>query len=276
MTTTSPTNASQTPPQLTDCLLEIDGAVAVLRMNRDDVRNALTGTKIVDDIVVLTSWLNTQQSINCLVITGQGKAFCAGGNVKDMADRANEFAGSAEELTERYQQGIQRMPLAMAALNIPVIAAVNGAAIGAGFDLVNMCDLALASDRARFGETFINLGIIPGDGGAWFLPRKIGPQRAAELALTGRIVEAPEALALGLVLKVVDVETLLPQALQLAQQIAAKPGFALRHTKALLQQSATTELAPFLKRCAEIQGQCHHQSEHLDAVNALLEQMGQR
>ena len=263
-------------PVLNDCLLEIQDAVALLSFNRDDVRNAVTGTAIVDEIVALTDWINGQDTIKCLVITGCGKAFCAGGNVKDMADRTNEFAGTAEQLAQRYQQGIQRMPLAMAALQIPVIAAVNGPAIGAGFDLVNMCDLALAGDKARFGETFINLGIIPGDGGAWFLPRKIGPQRAAELALTGRIIDADEALQLGLVLEVTPNEELLSRALQLAHQIAAKPGYALRYTKQLLQQSATTPLDQFLKTCAEIQGQCHQQPEHLEAVNRLLQQMGQR
>jgi enoyl-CoA hydratase/carnithine racemase len=265
-----------TAPSLKDCLLDIQDAVALLSLNRDDVRNALTGTAIVDDIVTVVEWLNRQDTIHCLVITGRGKAFCAGGNVRDMADRANEFSGTAEELALRYQQGIQRMPLAMASLQIPAIAAVNGPAIGAGFDLVNMCDLALAGDSARFGETFINLGIIPGDGGAWFLPRKIGPQRAAELALTGRIVEADEALQLGLVLDVSPADELLSRVLTLAHQIAAKPGYALRHTKRLLQLSATTPLDQFLKTCAEIQGQCHHQPEHLEAVNRLLEQMGQR
>jgi enoyl-CoA hydratase/carnithine racemase len=265
-----------TVPALNDCVLDIEDRVALLTLNRDDVRNALTGTAIVDDIVAVTQWLNGQDQIQCLVITGQGKAFCSGGNIKDMAERSNDFAGSAEELAQRYQQGIQRMPLAMAGLEIPVIAAVNGPAIGAGFDLINMCDLALASDNARFGETFINLGIIPGDGGAWFLPRKIGPQRAAEMAFTGRTIDAFEAQRIGLVLDITAQDELLECALKLAQEIAAKPGYALRHTKRLLQQSATLPLAEFLKRCAEIQGQCHHQPEHMAAVNRLLGQMGPR
>ena len=263
-----------TTPQLQDCRVEIQQRVALVTLDRDDVRNALTGTALVDDLVMLVDWLNAQQQIQCLVLTGAGKAFCAGGNVKDMAERSHDFAGSPEQLAERYQQGIQRLPLALQRLEIPAIAAVNGAAVGAGFDLVNMCDLALASEQARFGETFINLGIIPGDGGAWFLPRKIGPQRAAELALTGRMVDALEARELGLVLDVVAADDLLDSALKLAHEIASKPAFALRQTKRLLQLSATESLDQFLKLCAEVQGRCHHQPEHLDAVNRLLAQMG--
>lgn len=261
-------------PQLTDCLLEVVDRVAIVTLNRDDVRNALTGTQIVDDMLTVVDWLNTQSQVQCLVLTGAGRAFCSGGNVKDMADRTNDFSGSAQELAQRYRQGIQRLPLAMQRLEVPAIAAVNGPAIGAGFDLVNMCDLALAGERAKFGETFVNLGIIPGDGGAWFLPRKIGHQQATELALTGRIVEPAEAQHLGLVLKVLPQEELISSAKALAKQIADKPSFALRQTKRLLKLSETTALAPFLEVCAEVQGQCHQQPEHLEAVQRLLKKMG--
>ncbi|WP_421869787.1 enoyl-CoA hydratase-related protein [Motiliproteus sp.] len=260
-------------PQLNDCLLDVQNRVAILTLNRHDVRNALTGTRIVDDILQVVDWLNAQSDVQCLVLTGAGSAFCSGGNVKDMADRSHDFAGTAPELAQRYRQGIQRLPLAMQRLEVPAIAAVNGPAIGAGFDLVNMCDLALAGEKAKFGETFVNLGIIPGDGGAWFLPRKIGPQQAAELALTGRIVEAEEAQQLGLVLRVLPQQELMTGALALAQQIADKPGFALRQTKRLMKLSETTALAPFLDICAEVQGQCHQQPEHLEAVQQLLKKM---
>ena len=107
-----------------------------------------------------------------LVITGTGSAFCAGGNVKDMAERSGDFAGDVAEVAERYRQGIQRMPLALNQVEVPIIAAVNGAAIGAGFDLANMADLRIASRKASFGETFLNLS-IPGDGGAWFMQLRV-------------------------------------------------------------------------------------------------------
>lgn len=140
-----------------------------------------------------------------------------------MQEKKGTFAGSAMEIRESYRRGIQQIPLAMHRAEIPLIAAVNGPAIGAGFDLACMCDLRIASSRAVVGETFINLGIIPGDGGAWFLQRLVGYQRAAELTLTGRLLKADEALQMGLFLEVVEPEALLDRALELARQIAAKP-----------------------------------------------------
>ena len=158
---------SRTLPELTDATLTLENRVATLTLNRHDVRNALTGTALVDDIIATAAWVNRCQDVSVLVITGTGSAFCAGGNVKDMAERSGDFAGDVAEVAERYRQGIQRMPLALNQVEVPIIAAVNGAAIGAGFDLANMADLRIASRKASFGETFLNLGIIPGDGGAW-------------------------------------------------------------------------------------------------------------
>jgi Enoyl-CoA hydratase/carnithine racemase len=148
-------------PPVTDALLEVDGRVALLTLNRDDVRNALTGTQLIEDIVGVAEWVNRCDDVSVLVITGAGAAFSAGGNVKDMAGRSGDFAGDVAEVAQRYRRGIQRIPLALCEVEVPVIAAVNGAAIGAGFDLANMADIRLASRRARFGETFLNLGIIP-------------------------------------------------------------------------------------------------------------------
>ena len=258
-------------PLVVDALLEREGRVAVLTLNRDDVRNALTGTRLIDDIVNVAEWVNRCDDVSVLVITGAGRAFSAGGNVKDMARRGGDFAGDVAEVAQRYRRGIQRIPLALNAVEIPVIAAVNGAAIGAGFDLANMADIRLASTRARFGETFLNLGIIPGDGGAWFMQRLIGYQRAFELTLSGRIVAAEEAKTLGIVLDVVDAEELLPKALELANRIAGQPPKALRLTKRLMKMAQRMELGDFLDLCAAFQGMCHNESEHLEAVRKMMD-----
>ncbi|MCP5230274.1 enoyl-CoA hydratase-related protein [Accumulibacter sp.] len=258
-------------PLVVDALLEREGRVAVLTLNRDDVRNALTGTRLIDDIVNVAEWVNRCDDVSVLVITGAGRAFSAGGNVKDMARRGGDFAGDVAEVAQRYRRGIQRIPLALNAVEIPVIAAVNGAAIGAGFDLANMADIRLASTRARFGETFLNLGIIPGDGGAWFMQRLIGYQRAFELTLSGRIVAAEEAKTLGIVLDVVDAEELLPKALELANRIAGQPPKALRLTKRLMKMAQRMELGDFLDLCASFQGMCHNESEHLEAVRKMTD-----
>jgi enoyl-CoA hydratase/carnithine racemase len=163
------------------------------------------------------------------------------------------------------------MALAMHRLEVPSIAAVNGPAIGAGFDLACMCDLRLASTDARFGETFLNLGIIPGDGGAWFLQRLVGYQRAAEMTFTGRLLAADEAKAIGLVLEVHAPDALLARAGELAGAIAAKPPQATRLTKRLMKSAQRMELPDFLEFCALFQGMCHNTADHLEAVNAFLE-----
>ncbi len=264
---------SQPLPELTDATLILENRMAILTLNRHDVRNALTGTALVDDIVATATWVNRCQEVSVLVITGAGSAFCAGGNVKDMAERGGDFAGDVAEVAERYRTGIQRMPLALNHVEVPIIAAVNGAAIGAGFDLANMADLRIASSKASFGETFLNLGIIPGDGGAWFMQRQIGYQRAFELTLSGRIINADEALAYGVVLEVVEPEQLMEAALAHAKRIAAQPPKATRLTKRLMKMAPDMELKAFLDVCAVFQGMCHNEPEHLEAVERLLARM---
>ncbi len=257
-------------PKLTDALLEVDGRVAMLTLNRHDVRNALTGTNLIDDIVTVAAWVNRTDEVSALILTAAGSAFCSGGNVKDMAERRGDFAGDAAEIANRYRRGIQRIPLALQQVEIPIIAAVNGPAMGAGFDLANMADIRLASSTATFGETFLNLGLIPGDGGAWFLQRLIGYQQAFELTLSGRIINATEAKALGIVLEVVEPAQLLARARELAAGFARQPPRAVRLTKRLMKMAQRMELKDFLDLSAAFQGLCHQEPEHLEAVRRLL------
>ncbi|MGO2414323.1 MULTISPECIES: enoyl-CoA hydratase-related protein [Cobetia] len=270
---TTPSLPQTSLPPLQDSQLQLDKGVAVLTLSRHDVRNALTGTALVEDILRVADWVNQCDAVGALVITGGGSAFSAGGNVQDMAQRRGDFAGDAAEVAARYRRGIQRMPRAVLGIEVPVIAAVNGPAIGAGFDLANMCDIRLASDRARFGETFLNLGLIPGDGGAWLLQRLIGYQRACELTFSGRIVAAEEALTLGIVLDVCAEDALMPRALEMAGQMARQPRLATRLTKRLMRRAPDMGLDDFLDLCASFQGQCHQDPEHHAAVAALLAKM---
>jgi len=249
---------------------EIAERVAQLTLNQPENRNAL-GEEMVDEIVEVLTELPARADISVLVITGAGKSFCAGGDLKAMRDRTGMFGGSAAEISRQYRVGIQRIPLAMQRLDLPVIAAVNGAAVGAGCDLAMMCDLRIGSPAAKFGESFVNLGLIPGDGGAWFLPRRIGPQRAALMTFTGRMIEAEQALEWQLLLDLVEPDQLLPEALKLAAEIAAKPPEALRNAKRLLRAGATTELPEFLDLCASYQAQAHFSDEHAEAVAAFFE-----
>ena len=258
-------------PSLTDAQLEINHRVATLKFNRDDVRNALTGTALVDDIVTVVDWINSESFISCLVIIGNGKAFCSGGNLKEMRDGDGTFSGTPAQIAEKYRRGIQRMSLAMHTLEIPVIAAVNGPAMGAGFELACMCDIRLGCEYTLFEQTFINLGLIPGDGGAWFLQRLVGYQKAAELAFSGRPVKAEEALQLGLLLELVTANQLLTKATELAQSFAAKAPQALRMTKRLMKSAQRLELADFLDLCSSYQASCHHTEDYRRALDGFLD-----
>ncbi len=156
-------------------------------------------------------------------------------------------------------------------MDIPSISAVQGPAIGAGCDLALYCDIVIASSKAKFGETFINVGIIPGDGGAWIVPRRVGLQRAAELIFTGRIVEGAEAAEIGLALECVAPEDLMPRVMDLATSIAGRPPVTARMLKSLLRQSLSSGLFDFLDNCAALQAICHTTDDHLEAVTAMLE-----
>ena len=258
-------------PQLTDALLQFDERVATLTLNRDDVRNELTGTRLVDDIEQTVEWINAEESVAALIVTGAGKAFSSGGNIKHMFQREGSFGGNVYDVQKKYRRGIQRIPLAMHRLEVPSIGAINGAAVGAGFDLACMCDIRLAASDAVMGETFVNVGIIPGDGGAWFLQRLVGYQRAAELTFSGRMLTSDEAKALGIVLDVFPGEQLLRAAEDLARSFAAKPPQALRLTKRLMKSAQRMELADFLDQCAVFQGMCHNTDDHIEALAAVLE-----
>lgn len=257
-----------TPPRLTDAALTVDGRVALLTFKRDDVRNALTSTELVDDIPNAIEWANASPEISVLIMTGEGSAFSAGGNIKTMGERAKS---PPHVLQQNYRRGIQRIPLALEAAEIPVIAAVNGPAIGAGFDMANMCDIRIGSTNAQFGETFVNLGIVPGDGGAWFLQRLLGYQCAADLVFTGRIVKAEEAKQIGILLEVTTPEELLPRALAIAGKIAAKPPLAVRYNKKLMKLAQRQDLEEHLDVCAAYQAICHKTEDHAEALAAFFE-----
>ncbi len=263
---------SLSPPNITDALLEVDDGVATLIFNRDDVRNVLTGTQLIDDINRVSNWINQNSDIACLVISANGKAFSAGGNIKDMQLKQGMFSGDGLSVQDAYRHGIQTMTMNLYQLEVPVIAAINGAAIGAGMDLCCMCDIRLGCEHTKLGETFVNLGIIPGDGGAWFLPRLVGAQRAAELTFSGRIINAEEALDYGLLMDVVPANELLQSAQQLARSFADKPRQALRISKRLLQSGQRMALRDFLDYCAGQQSLCHNSDQHQQALTAMLKQ----
>jgi 2-(1,2-epoxy-1,2-dihydrophenyl)acetyl-CoA isomerase len=252
-------------------LREQRGHVALLTLNRPHTRNALSGEDMFAAFEQLFERLNADLNVRAAVLTGAGSAFCSGGNVAEMRDRTGMFGGPPEQIAQNYRAGIQRIPRAFQRLQVPIIAAVNGAAIGAGNDLACMCDIRIASANARFAESFVKVGIVPGDGGCWLLPRVVGASRAAELALTGDTIDAAEALRIGLVSRVVDAELLIDEAMALAQRIAANPPQVLRWTKQLLLQARSGSLDEALDAAGHFQGLAHHTADHAEAVAAFFE-----
>ncbi|MCC5808950.1 MAG: crotonase/enoyl-CoA hydratase family protein [Ectothiorhodospiraceae bacterium] len=252
-------------------LFETEDHLAILTMNRPDTRNAISEEEMIAAIEDAVERINRDNTIRAVILTGAGTAFSSGGNVKHMRDKTGMFGGSPAQIRNGYRRGIQRIPKAMLELEVPAIAAVNGPAIGAGCDLAMMCDLRVASEQAVFAESFIKVGIIPGDGGAWFLPRVAGFARASEMALTGDAVDAKTAMEWGLVNRVVPAEQLMDEARKLAARITVNPPEVTRMTKRLLREAQLTRLDSLLELSAAYQAIAHTTDDHQEAISALLE-----
>ena len=247
------------------------GPIAVLILNRPEAMNALGAPGDGDQIAAACAQVNSDREIRCAILTGAGRAFSAGGDLKAMQGRTGAFAGSGVEIRDGYRNNIHRIARALYGLEVPLISAVNGPAVGLGCDIACMGDIRIAADNARFGVTFLKLGLIPGDGGAWLLPRIVGMSRASELLFTGRLIDAATAAEWGLVSRVVPAAELMDAALALAGEIAQQPPQALRIAKSLLKQGQNNTYDTILELSAALQAISHHTADHLEGVNALLE-----
>jgi len=247
-----------------------DGGIVLLTLNRPDMRNPLTDADMLSGILAALARLEADPDARVAILTGAGPGFSSGGNMHAMRTGGGLKDALPARTRENYKRGIQRLPLAFAALEVPIIAAVNGPAIGAGLDLTCMCDLRIAGESARFAESFVKIGLVSGDGGAWLLPRVVGWSKASEMALTGDMIDAAEALACGLVSQVLPDMELLDAARALARRIAANPPHAVRMTKRLLWESRSAALASVLEMAAPMQALAHATADHDEAVEAFL------
>jgi enoyl-CoA hydratase/carnithine racemase len=254
-----------------DIIFEVYGHIATLTLNRPDIRNAITGSRTIDEIEDVCRIVNSDMTIKVLIVTAKDPAFSSGGNVKDMAEKKGMFGGSPARLMENYRKNIQRIPLAVHEVEVPTIAAVNGPAIGAGCDLALMCDMRIASEKAKFGETFLAVGLIPGDGGAYFLPRAVGMAKACELTFTAEVIDAKTALEIRLVNDAVPHDDLMKHTMALAERIASQPAQALRMAKRLLCMGQNLTLRQLLEQSAAYQSLCHNTQDHLEALDAMFE-----
>lgn len=246
------------------------GHIVTLTMDQPEQRNALTGNTAIPEFLAACERITGDLSVRVVILTATDPVFSAGGNVKNMRRYFDEAMDPAD-IRHEYRNGIQRLAKALFQLEVPVIAAVNGAAIGAGCDLTCMADIRIASEKAKFAESFVKLGIVPGDGGAWLLPRAVGASKAAEMAFTGDMLSAQEALACGLVSRVVPHEQLMVEAISLAERIAANPGQALRMAKRLMREAEGSSFDSLLEMSAGFQAIAHKSDEHREAVMAFIE-----
>lgn len=260
----------------TETRFEMADGIATLTLARPENRNALTGGGMLAEILLAFREAEEHPRVTVLVVRAEGPAFSAGGNVKDMAERVGLFSGTPDQMAEGYRRSIQRLTATLLTTDLVTIAAVNGPAVGAGFDLVLGCDLRIGSTEARFAHTFVDLGIVPGDGGAWLLPRVVGWQKASELAFTGRMIDADEAHRIGVLLQVVDPPRLDQSVMDLARIISSKPAHSVRLAKRLLRHARTMGLEEFLDLSAAFQAIAHHEPEHLRAVERYLEAWDRR
>lgn len=235
-------------------------------LNRPDSSNAFTVTMIDELLDVLTT-ADINSEVRSIVLSGRGKHFCAGGDIKNMLAKKEMFEGESNELRERYKRGIQKIPKVFNELSTPIIAMINGAAIGAGLDMACMCDIRICSDDAKFGETFTKIGLIPGDGGTYFLQRVVGFAKAMEMTLTADIYSAEDAKQMNLVSKIVVRESLIEQTKLIAKKINSNAPIANQMAKRALTHAYRSDLSSNLELLSAFQGISQRTSDHFEALS---------
>jgi enoyl-CoA hydratase/carnithine racemase len=247
-------------------LYAIKDNVAVITLNRPDVRNVFS-KEMIGLWHGFLERARDDKEVRVIVVTGNGDTFCSGGDIREMAEGRLRSWNMKNFLWEE----VHRIALTLENLDKPVIAAINGPALGAGMDMALMCDLRVCSDRAVLAESYIHLGLVPGDGGAYFLSQLVGPSKALEILLTGDSIKPEEALRLGIVNQVVEHDRLMEETLQLAAKIAMKPPLAVRMMKRAVKRAVSGGLRLHLDYVSSQLALLTETDDHLEAAKAFLE-----
>ena len=250
--------------------LEKADGIATLILNRPEARNAIDLT-MREEILSALDELEADAATRVMVLTGAGEHFCAGGDVKSMKAKRHTAAEGRARV-----ESLNRMVLRLVHFPRPTIAMVDGFAVGAGCNLALCCDLIVASDRAKFGEVFARIGLVPDGAGTYFLPRRVGMGKAKELVFTADVIDAAEALRIGLVNRVVPVSDLKSATLELARKIAQGPPKALALAKQLLNRAASSDLDTALDREAFAQAIAITTEDHQEGLAAFFDKRGPR
>jgi enoyl-CoA hydratase/carnithine racemase len=245
---------------------EVDGGVCTVTLNRPDKLNAVTSTSI-EELIVAFDHADRDDAVRAVIVTGAGRAFCSGGDV----GRMREGGPSALDGKNGLWEGVHRVPKQLEQMDKPVIAMVNGLAVGAGMGMSVMCDIRIAAESARFSTGYVKVGLVPGDGDTYFLPRLVGAAKALELLWTADFIEAPEALRLGIVQRVVPDAQLKDATYALARQIADGPQIPIRMIKRLVYQSMKLDLRTHLDLVSSHMGLVRQTADHAEGVAAFKE-----
>lgn len=252
---------------MADIEFKVEDGIGTITLNRPERLNAFTFEMIEAWGDTLVAWRD-DPDVAVIVLTGTGRAFCSGGDVKKMGERRDETAYERKTALTRL---IHRIPRTLEEIDKPVLAAINGFATGAGLDMALMCDIRFAAESAKMGETYIKAGLVPGDGGAWYLPRLIGPARALELFWTGDLITAAEAERIGMVNRVVPDADLMDQTYAFARRLAAQPPITVAMTKRAVMQGMRTDLRTALDTVSSAFGVVTTTRDQKEAVAAFNE-----
>jgi enoyl-CoA hydratase/carnithine racemase len=246
-------------------LTTIQNHVQIITLNRPEKKNAFNG-EMIEEWVSALEEAEKNDEVHVIVVTGAGNAFCSGGDVGGMTPDQKPLDNK-----NKLWKNIHRIPLALKKIDKPVIAAINGPAVGAGLDMALMCDIRTIVDASKVSEGYVKVGLVPGDGGAFFLPPIVGEAKAFELLWTGNFISSEEALALGMVNHVYSQEEFMKKTLELAKQIASGPQVAIRMTKRAVRYSRTMELEPALDLISSHYAIIKETEDHKEGVKAFKE-----
>lgn len=246
-------------------LTSLKNHVQIITLNRPEKKNAFNGEMIEEWVKALED-AQQNEEVHVIVITGAGNAFCSGGDVGGMKQDQKPLDNK-----NKLWENIHRVPLTLKSIDKPVIAAINGPAVGAGLDMALMCDIRTMVSDSKVSEGYVKVGLVPGDGGAFFLPKIVGEAKALELLWTGNFISSEEALTLGLVNHVYSKEEFMEKTMQLAEQIASGPQVAIRMTKRAVRYSRTMELEPALDLISSHYAIIKETEDHKEGVTAFKE-----
>ncbi|MBA7602252.1 Short-chain-enoyl-CoA hydratase [subsurface metagenome] len=250
-------------------ILKKEGHIATITMNRPEMMNALN-IQMLQEMVAAIDEIARNDDVRVVVLTGAGRVFCSGADISE-GGKASGLSGTPVEMHHNVRNSYQKVALGLQRLDKPTIAMVNGAAVGAGCDFAFACDMRVGSEKARFRNGFVRVGLIPGGGGTWLYTRLMGLGRGLEFLFTGDFLEAEEAEHIGVLNKIVPAEDLERETMELAQKIANNPPLAVQMSKMMAYKALDSDLEAALEQAAACQALALSSEDHREGVNAFIE-----